>query len=161
MSNEDIMKSDSKRNNFHSEDDGVILVQSEISEPSNFDKIVGCIEDIVIEDEFQELQQTLLDKHYIHFDENLEENKFIYTEIFEEYTSRVETFIETELSKRIPEFNMKYFIQEFEERKSSLEGEVFDMLFTLTDFMAFKEMFIDYKIVRETGLSASLSTLAL
>ncbi|XP_040573958.1 ADP-ribosylation factor-like protein 2-binding protein isoform X2 [Lepeophtheirus salmonis] len=147
MSNEDIMKSDSKRNNFHSEDDGVILVQSEISEPSNFDKIVGCIEDIVIEDEFQELQQTLLDKHYIHFDENLEENKFIYTEIFEEYTSRVETFIETELK--------------FEERKSSLEGEVFDMLFTLTDFMAFKEMFIDYKIVRETGLSASLSTLAL
>ena len=37
---------------------------------------------------------------------------------------------------------------ELEERKLDLEGEVFDMLFTLTDFLAFKEMFIAYKVTR-------------
>ena len=38
------------------------------------------------------------------------------------------------------------FFSELEERKLELEGEVFDMLFTLTDFLAFKEMFVSYKI---------------
>ena len=37
---------------------------------------------------------------------------------------------------------------ELEERKLDLEGEVFDMLFTLTDFLAFKEMFLDYKLTQ-------------
>lgn len=32
-------------------------------------------------------------------------------------------------------------------RQDGLEGEVFEMLLTFTDFMAFKEMMIDYKKV--------------
>lgn len=31
--------------------------------------------------------------------------------------------------------------------KGHLEGEVFDMLLTFTDFMAFKDVFLDYKAV--------------
>ena len=45
---------------------------------------------------------------------------------------------------------------ELEERKLDLEGEVFDMLFTLTDFLAFKEMFLDYKITRTQSSSTGL-----
>ncbi len=37
-----------------------------------------------------------------------------------------------------------------ESRKSSLEGEVFEMLFTLTDFMAFKDMFVGYGVVKQS-----------
>jgi ADP-ribosylation factor 2-binding protein len=43
------------------------------------------------------------------------------------------------------------FISELELRKTELEGEVFEMLFTLTDFLAFKEMFVDYKIMKQSG----------
>ena len=48
------------------------------------------------------------------------------------------------------------FLAELEERKLDLEGEVFDMLFTLTDFLAFKEMFVAYKITRQQSTSLSL-----
>ena len=44
-----------------------------------------------------------------------------------------------------------YLISELEQRKTELEGEVFEMLFTLTDFLAFKEMFVDYKIMKHAG----------
>jgi ADP-ribosylation factor 2-binding protein len=49
--------------------------------------------------------------------------------------------------------NTPFFFLELEERKLDLEGEVFDMLFTLTDFLAFKEMFVDYKITRQSPSS--------
>ena len=67
---------------------------------------------------------------------------------FQEYTKSVEEFIEKELEQRIEDFNMKDFIQEIEDRKLDLEGEVFEMLFTLTDFLAFKDMFVSYKIAK-------------
>lgn len=35
----------------------------------------------------------------------------------------------------------------FRDRKDELNGEIFEELFTLTDFMFFKEMFLDYKAV--------------
>ena len=72
----------------------------------------------------------------------------IYKFSFQEYTKSVEEFIEKELEQRIEDFNMKDFIQEIEDRKLDLEGEVFEMLFTLTDFLAFKDMFVSYKIAK-------------
>ena len=51
-------------------------------------------------------------------------------------------------------FYIIFFFSELEERKLDLEGEVFDMLFTLTDFLAFKEMFLDYKITRQNSSTA-------
>ena len=42
-------------------------------------------------------------------------------------------------------------ISELESRRADLDGEVFDLLFTLTDFLAFKEMMIDYKIMKNSG----------
>ncbi|GLH04638.1 Protein of unknown function [Gryllus bimaculatus] len=35
------------------------------------------------------------------------------------------------------------------ERKDELDGEVFEILDTFSDFMAFKEMFLDYKAIKE------------
>lgn len=35
----------------------------------------------------------------------------------------------------------------FRDRRNELEGEIFEMLSTFTDFVAFKEMFLDYKSV--------------
>jgi len=35
-------------------------------------------------------------------------------------------------------------------RRKHLDGEVFEMLLTFTDFVAFKEMVLDYKAVSNT-----------
>lgn len=101
--------------------------------------------------EFQDLQESLLKENCDEFDETSEENKLIYTDIYNTYTKAVEDYIERELVARVPGFDMKEFIKELEEKKSNLDGEVFEMLFTLTDFLAFKDMMIDYKIMRNTG----------
>lgn len=46
------------------------------------------------------------------------------------------------------------------DRKGTLDGEIFDLLYTLTDFIAFKEMFLDYKNYKDgrcIDLSSSIS----
>ena len=49
-------------------------------------------------------------------------------------------------------FNTLFLLfSELESRRADLDGEVFDLLFTLTDFLAFKEMMIDYKIMKNSG----------
>lgn len=53
---------------------------------AHFDNIVGAIQDILFEDSLSELQREFFDKHYHHFDD-VDENKFIYTDIFKEYVS--------------------------------------------------------------------------
>ena len=47
-----------------------------------FDEIIGCIEDIVIEKNFEDLQESFLERNYHHFEVGTEENKLIYTNIF-------------------------------------------------------------------------------
>nr|XP_018905204.1 PREDICTED: ADP-ribosylation factor-like protein 2-binding protein isoform X2 [Bemisia tabaci] len=127
--------------------DGDIIIRRE---PSTFDTVIGCIEDILIDDNFSNMQKNFLEKYWQTF-ENSEENKLCYMDIFQEYTNMIEIFIENELNKKIPNFFMQSFIQELIERKNDLDGEVFEMLFTLTDFIAFKQMILDYKAVDERG----------
>ena len=40
----------------------------ENTESSEFDQIIGAIEDIAISDDFQALQNNLLETHYHHFE---------------------------------------------------------------------------------------------
>merc|ERR1712029_282972 len=96
-------------------------------------------------------QEELLRSHCDEFDETSEENKLVYTDIYQLYTNSVEEFIQAQLEKRIHNFSMKDFIKELESKRDELDGEVFKMLFTLTDFLAFKEMMIDFKLMRNSG----------
>eukprot|EP00069_Balaena_mysticetus_P019630 bmy_12359T0 len=56
---------------------------------AEFDAVVGYLEDIIMDDEFQLLQRNFMDKYYQEF-EDTEENKLTYTPIFNEYISLVE-----------------------------------------------------------------------
>uniref|UniRef100_A0A6Q2Y350 ADP-ribosylation factor-like protein 2-binding protein n=1 Tax=Esox lucius TaxID=8010 RepID=A0A6Q2Y350_ESOLU len=107
------------------------------------------------EDDFQNLQQNFMEKHYLEFD-NSEENKLAYTPIFNEYIELLEKHLEQQLMERIPGFNMNTFTHLLKQHKDEVSGDIFDMLLTFTDFMAFKEMFIDYRAEREgRGLDLS------
>uniref|UniRef100_A0A8D0KSF1 ADP-ribosylation factor-like protein 2-binding protein n=1 Tax=Strix occidentalis caurina TaxID=311401 RepID=A0A8D0KSF1_STROC len=126
-----------------------------ISSPSDaeFDAVVGYLEDIIMNDDFQLIQRTFMEKHYQEFDDS-EENKLVYTSIFNEYISLVEKYIEEKLRDRIPGFNMTAFTMSLQ-HKDEMTGDIFDMLLTFTDFLAFKEMFLDYKAVRLLVLCSS------
>nr|CAD7429266.1 unnamed protein product [Timema monikensis] len=61
----------------------------------------------------------------------------------------IEKHIETSLKTKMAGFSMERFIRLLEDRRDGLEGEVFEMLFTFSDFIAFKEMFLDYRAMKE------------
>ncbi|XP_043448773.1 ADP-ribosylation factor-like protein 2-binding protein [Prionailurus bengalensis] len=109
---------------------------------AEFDAVVGYLEDIIMDDEFQLLQRNFMDKYYQEF-EDTEENKLTYTPIFNEYISLVEKYIEEQLLERIPGFNMAPFTTTSQHHDDEVAGDIFDMLLTFTDFLAFKEMFLD------------------
>merc|ERR1711879_93458 len=137
------------------EDGGGLDVVNVSTEDAAFDEVVGCIEDIVVGTQFQNLQKTLLEDHCHHF-ESGEENKLVYTKVFEEYTDAIERLIESELERRVPGFDMEAFLFELAGRREELDGDVFEMLFTLTDFAAFKDLFVSFREMRESGRSAGL-----
>ncbi|NXI37382.1 AR2BP protein, partial [Galbula dea] len=123
---------------------------------AEFDAVVGYLEDIIMDDDFQLIQRTFMEKHYQEFDDS-EENKLIYTSIFNEYISLVEKYIEEKLLDRIPGFDMAAFTMSLQQHKDEMAGDIFDMLLTFTDFLAFKEMFLDYRAEKE-GRSLDLSS---
>ncbi|XP_008285350.1 ADP-ribosylation factor-like protein 2-binding protein isoform X2 [Stegastes partitus] len=129
-------------------DEEDFAISSYSSADTAFDSVVGCIEDIILDDEFQQLQQSFMDKHYQEFDDS-DENKLSYTPIFREYVDQLEKYLEQQLMERIPGFNMDNFIELLMQRKEEVTGDIFDMLLTFTDFMAFKEMFVDYRATKE------------
>jgi ADP-ribosylation factor 2-binding protein len=51
------------------------------------------LQEIVIEDEFEEMQNEFFSKYCNEFDDG-EENKLIYMDIFKKYTNLTESFIE-------------------------------------------------------------------
>ncbi|KAK6178164.1 hypothetical protein SNE40_012976 [Patella caerulea] len=123
---------------------------------TQFDIIIGYIEDIIMEEKFQTLQNSFLERFYKEFEET-EENKFIYTDIHKEYVNVLEKCLEDELSMRVPDFSMIEFTKQIIERKSELDGEIFEILLTFSDFVAFKDMFLDYRAAKE-GKTVDLST---
>ncbi|XP_011499306.1 PREDICTED: ADP-ribosylation factor-like protein 2-binding protein [Ceratosolen solmsi marchali] len=124
------------------------IQESHNNEDISFDKIIGHIEDILMENEFQSIQQYFLDNYWNIF-EPIEENKLMYMEIFNDYNKRIDNYITTNLKKIIPNFSMDDFINELHKRRSKLDGEVFEILLTFTDFLAFKDLLLDYRAVKE------------
>ncbi|KAJ1072695.1 hypothetical protein K5549_011921 [Capra hircus] len=123
---------------------------------AEFDAVVGYLEDIIMDDEFQLLQRNFMDKYYQEF-EDTEENKLTYTPIFNEYVRNVCKGLENRLSEK------KFYCYRFpttlflrRHHKDEVAGDIFDMLLTFTDFLAFKEMFLDYRAEKEgRGLDLS------
>ncbi|KAK0095818.1 hypothetical protein PV326_007292 [Microctonus aethiopoides] len=114
----------------------------------SFDEIIGHIEDIFMEPEFHNIQKAFLEKYWMEFDSS-EENKLSYMEIFDEYQKKIESYLEENLKKNIPEFSMDSLIKTLSELGPELDGEIFELLFTITDFLAFKEMILDYRAMKE------------
>jgi len=78
------------------------------------------------------------------FDDN-DENKIEYTEIFNRYTTLIESTIDTKLLQKLPNFNMRRFEEMLLSRQDEMDTEIFDLLLSLSDFDEFKEIMLSYK----------------
>ena len=78
-------------------------------------------------------------------------------DLFKEYTQMLEEFIERELKMRIDDFVMDDFLAILAEYSSELEGEIFELLLTMTDFDHFKEFMLDCRNGDETELGIDFS----
>lgn len=94
-------------------------VQSDSSkEPSPlsdyFDIVIGHIESLVMDDAFQNILNHFMDTYYKHFD-NDEENKIVYMDIYQMYTTAIESYITDALNERLEGFfDMERFAMELE-----------------------------------------------
>lgn len=61
-------------------------------EDNEFDTIVGTLQEILLDETFEQLQKKFCNENCMHF-EATEENKLIYTDIFKKYHEIIETHI--------------------------------------------------------------------
>lgn len=77
-------------------------------------------------------------------------------DIFKEYTDMLECHIEQKLKEKVANFSMDEFQKSLISRKDQIDFDIFEMLQTLTDFLEFKQMFLNYKAMKE-GRTIDLS----
>jgi ADP-ribosylation factor 2-binding protein len=132
-------------NNTEDVDETFASHKSADPETEQFDRTIGLIEDLMMDDEFRSIQQSFLTKYAHEFDPELDENKLIYTDIHKEYLTIIEDFVLNKIKRSQPDFNLEIFMKQLETRQDELEGEIFELLLTFTDFLAFKEWMLDHR----------------
>ena len=116
------------------------------------DAVVGKLEEILIDPGFEEMRMDFCRSHCAVF-EDTEENKLEYTELFRAFSDLVEKTLEDNLKAEFPEFTVSWFVDLLLQQKKEdpCEGDVFEMLFNLSDFEEFKQMMLSFKRESETG----------
>ncbi|GMH59268.1 hypothetical protein TrRE_jg2560 [Triparma retinervis] len=109
-----------------------------------FDTIVGALENVLMDEDFNDMQSSFCFKHCGVF-EDTEESKLVYTSLFSEYTELIEGYIIERLTSEVPSFTMDAFGSMLGERQDEITGDVFDMLMSFTDFSEFKDLMLSYK----------------
>ncbi|KAJ1568602.1 ADP-ribosylation factor-like protein 2-binding protein [Cladochytrium tenue] len=126
-------------------------------EDAKFDEIVGALEDLLMDDNFLAMQNSFMEKNCDAFSDD-DENKLVYMDIFKSYTATLESYMEKRLRQDLPWFSMASFLQMLRNRQDPIDGDVFDMLASLGDFNAFKELIVSFK-KEQDGSAVDLSGL--
>ena len=127
------------------EDDEEIFAEG--GEVSEFDRAVGILEEIVMSNRFREVQDAFFMKYRPEFDDS-EENKIHYTEIHTNFAELMEEHVTSELE--VNNINLSDFLRQVHEQDpDTLCGDMWDLLFSLTDFSAFKELILSFPLPDE------------
>lgn len=136
------------------DDDFIITGDPSSPEDANFDRQVEALQEAVLDDSFQELLNGFCREHCHHF-EDTEENKFIYTDLFNQYSALIEGHLEEQMTAAIPGFTMSGFLEELSTRgEDEIDCAVLELLISLTDFLSFKQQML---LVKEGDPGLSLS----
>ena len=124
---------------IESEDEFEITAFGQSAEEDLFDKAVGCLEEVVMSEEFTSIQERFVRTYCSEFSFD-EENKLIYMEVFQKYQSEIEKYIE----ERLVDIDMGKFTRMLMERQNEIDGPLFEMLLSFSDFQVFKELMLSY-----------------
>jgi ADP-ribosylation factor 2-binding protein len=80
-----------------------------------------------------------------------------YTRIFESYTKMIESFVMESLTAQLPGFAMEEFLAMLQAREGQLDGDVFELLYSLGDFAVFKDLILSYKPENQLDFSSGLT----
>jgi len=105
--------------------------------------MVMHLETVMMDPGFNERVGAFMRSHCHEFDEG-EENKLVYMQLFSEYTTLLEAYIESELGALVPDFDMRAFCAALSERADMVSLDL-DTLGAFGDFEAFKEMMLACK----------------
>ena len=94
------------------------------------------------------MQNDFCEKYYKVF-EDKNENKLEYTDIFNKYTKLIENYLEKNLIKRVPQYNVNDFYKMLESKKFKIDEQLLDILISFADFQNFKQLMLDYKHKKE------------
>eukprot|EP00930_Biecheleria_cincta_P078981 TRINITY_DN6663_c0_g1_i1.p1 TRINITY_DN6663_c0_g1~~TRINITY_DN6663_c0_g1_i1.p1 ORF type:complete len:230 (+),score=46.95 TRINITY_DN6663_c0_g1_i1:64-690(+) len=110
-----------------------------------FDQQVEVLQEVVLDGAFQELVDAYCRDNCHHF-EDTEENKLIYTDLFNKYSELIESHLEKQMTRAIPGFSMQVFIEELSKRgEEEIDSSVFDLLVSMGDFTTFKQQMLAAK----------------
>ena len=116
-------------------------------EDDEFDHIVSVLQDILIDDNFEKLQEAFIDKNCEIF-EDVEENKHEYFVAFKEYKKVVEGYLDNKLKDNVPHYSQKRFIKLLEGREEQIDEQIVDTQTAFDDFVAFKELMMERKLYK-------------
>ena len=126
------------------DDDFEESIVNKDSDDFKFDIFAEALQEIVIEEEFEKMQNDFCEKYYKVF-EDKEENKLEYTKIFNEYTKKTEEYLEKNLKKRVTQYKIDDFYKMLESKKFKMDEQLLDTLLDFSDFNNFKDMMLNYK----------------
>ena len=132
------------KNKITDEDGFEESIVNKDSDDFKFDTFTEALQDIVIEEEFEKMQNDFCEKYYKIF-EDKEENKLEYTKIFNEFTKTTEEFLEKNLQKRVTQYKIEDFYKMLESKKFKIDEQLLDTLLDISDFNNFKDMMLNYK----------------
>lgn len=116
-------------------------------QPSDtYSLILQELEILMMDEGLNERVDGFTTKHCDEFEAG-EENKLIYTTLFAEYTTLIETYIEEKLGASVKSFDMAKFCATLAERAKG-DDELpppLEMLYSMADFDAFKELMLSAK----------------
>ena len=141
------------KNKITDDDDFEESIVNKDSDDFKFDIFAEALQDIVIEEEFEKMQNDFCEKYYKEF-EDKDENKLEYTKIFNEYTKTTEDFLEKNLKKRVTQYKIDDFYKMLESKKFKMDEQLLDTLLDLSDFGNFKEMMLNYKRAKTNNKNA-------
>ena len=105
---------------------------------NNFDQIVGVLQEILLEPDFETMLKKFKDDNCMQF-EATEENKLCYMDIFKKYQETIETYLSRRLTEEITDFKMEDFMESLKDRKDEIDEQIMDLLLSFSEFEMFKE----------------------
>ncbi|ORZ39310.1 the ARF-like 2 binding protein BART-domain-containing protein, partial [Catenaria anguillulae PL171] len=131
------------------------------SDALRFDLVIGEIESILMDPDFTQRQDAFFAANYHHF-EDRDENSLACMDVFRNYVTMMERSLESHLSSRFAWFKMTDFMtlcrRFIDQGSQDANGDVFEVLASLSDFNSFKELMLSYRAERE-GQAPDLSGL--